>query len=206
MESLRKVLGYVVLGLIALAAVLGVVFKLTDAGDQFKATFDDGFDFDRLLNFVASWVAQLVCWAIMAVVAILALLKEAKGMEAKALDNKVLKLVVIGAIAEFIAGLVKVILGAKVGPMDLWMGGNSWVLFIFAILVIAAALVRKIVFKDNNLIGKCIAAGAGLLMFIAAILWLGDVKGSSSLTTTWVFFLIAYIAATASPLLSSDLK
>ena len=206
MESLRKVLGYIVLGLIALAAVLGVVFKLTDTSDQFKAAFDDGFDLDRLLNFLASWAIQLVCWVIIAVSAILALLKEAKGMDAKTLDNKVLKLVVIGAIAELVAQIVKIILGAKVGPMDGWMGGNSWVVFVFSALVIAAALVRKIVFKDNNLIGKCLAAGAGLLMFIIAILWLGDAHGSSSLTTTWVFFLIAYIAATASPLLSSDLK
>ena len=199
MESLRKYLGYVVFGLFALAAVLGVIFKLTDhLADQLKNIKS----FDAFLFWAAAWLSRVVCWTVIAVMAIIAMVKLSE-LDAQKADNKVVKLVAIAALAEFLALLLLLILAIKNNAIK-GFGGKSWAVLIISGLVLVGAIVRKVSFANNNFVAKIMAAALALVMFVLAIVMLGDLGKTDK--TCFIFFIIAYVGAIAHPLLSSELK
>lgn len=200
MESLRKYLGYVVFGLFALAAVLGVIFKLTDhLSDQLKGIKD----FDSFLMWAASWLARVICWTVIAVMAIIAMVKLGE-LDAKKADDKVVKLVAIAALAEFLAQLLVMIVFTKEKVLgDLFKAWN-WIVLIMSALVLVGAIVRKVSLGGNVLVGKICAAALAVVLLIVFIIELSHLGKTDK--TCFIFFIIAFVGAIAQPLLSSELK
>lgn len=198
MESLRKYLGVIVLGILGVAFAVGAIIQLTDAGTVFKGVKD----FDSLLQLAFAWLSRSIIWTIAAIVGIVALVKSA-DLDAKGRDNKVAKLVALGALAEFLGALGLIILSFKVKAYK--VDGKVWVILILSALVLVAGLVRKISFGENVLINKIMAAAMALVLFVVIIMVMGDSK-AGKWALTCVLFMLGYIAACAHPLLSSDLK
>ena len=77
-------------------------------------------------------------------------------------------------------------------------------LFVFAILIIVAAIVRKVSFANNVLVGKIMAASIALVLFVIMILSMEGAGGKYLLV--YVLWIIALAGLVANPLLSSPLK
>ena len=198
MESLRKYLGYVFFGLVLAAAAVGVIIYTTDIVNAIK-----GIDsFEGFLYFVATWLARVVCWTVIAIVSIITLVKLDKH-DGQAKDNKGVKLVVIAAIAELIGCIVLLIFYGKAGQLGN-LPGKFWALFVFAILIIVAAIVRKVSFANNVLVGKIMAAAIALVLFVIMILSMEGAGGKYLLV--YVLWILALAGLVANPLLSSPLK
>ena len=198
MESLRKYLGYVFFGLVLAAAAVGVIIYTTDIVSAIK-----GIDsFEGFLYFVATWLSRVVCWTIIAIMSIVTLVKLDKH-DGQAKDNKGVKLVVIAAIAELIGCIVLLIFYAKAGTLGN-LPGKFWALFVILILIIVAAIVRKVSFAKNVLVGKIMAAAIALVMFIIMIISMEGTGGKYLLV--YVLWLLALAGLVANPLLSSPLN
>ena len=199
MESLRKYLGYIVYGLFLFACVFGVISKFTDAADAFKGI--DGFD--GFMSFVATWLTELIVWTVAFIMAIVAMTKLSR-MTPEQQDGKAITWVMLGALAEFIGLSVLLIVYAKLGTVDLLKGDTFWFPWIASMLVIIGIIVRKVSLAKNVLASKICGAALAVVMMVVAILLMGQ-RGDMA-KVTWVFFIIAYAALAAFPLLSSPLK
>ena len=199
MESLRKYLGYIVYGLFMFACVFGVISKFTDAADAFKGIND----FDSFMSFVATWLTELIVWTVAFIMAIVAMTKLSR-MTPEQQDSKAVTWVLLGALAEFIGLSVLLIVYAKLNTVKYLEGDTFWFPWIASLLVVIGVIVRKVSFAKNVLVGKIFAAALALVMFVVAIILMGQ-RGDMA-KVTWVFFMIAYAGLCAFPLLSSPLK
>ena len=199
MESLRKYLGYIVYGLFLFACVFGVISKFTDAADAFKGIND----FDSFMSFIATWLTELIVWTIAFIMAIVAMTKLSR-MTPEQQDGKAVTFVLLGALAEFIGLSVLLIVYAKLHTVDVLKGDTFWFPWIASLLVVIGVIVRKASLSKNVLASKICGAALALIMMVVAILLMGQ-QGDMK-KVTWVFFIIAYAALVAFPLLSSPLK
>lgn len=199
MESLRKYLGYIVYGLFLFACVFGVISKFTDAADAFKGISD----FDSFMSFIATWLTELIVWTIAFIMAIVAMTKLSR-MTPEQQDGKAVTFVLLGALAEFIGLSVLLIVYAKIGTVDVLKGDTFWFPWIASMLVVIGVIVRKVSLSKNVLASKICGAALALIMMVVAILLMGQ-QGDMK-KVTWIFFIIAYAALCAFPLLSSPLK
>lgn len=199
MESLRKYLGYIVYGLFLFACVFGVISKFTDAADAFKGISD----FDSFMSFIATWLTELIVWTIAFIMAIVAMTKLSR-MTPEQQDGKAVTFVLLGALAEFIGLSVLLIVYAKLGTVDVLKGDTFWFPWIASMLVVIGVIVRKASLSKNVLASKICGAALALIMMVVAILLMGQ-QGDMK-KVTWIFFIIAYAALCAFPLLSSPLK
>lgn len=199
MESLRKYLGYIVYGLFLFACVFGVISKFTDAADAFKGISD----FDSFMSFIATWVTELIVWTIAFIMAIVAMTKLSR-MTPEQQDGKAVTFVLLGALAEFIGLSILLIVYAKIGTVDLLKGDTFWFPWIASMLVVIGVIVRKASLSKHVLASKICGAVLALIMMVVAILLMGQ-QGDMK-KVTWIFFIIAYVALGAFPLLSSPLK
>ena len=199
MESLRKYLGFIVYGLFIFACVFGVISKFTDI----THTFDGVNDFWGFLSVVATWATELVVWTIAFIMGIVAMTKLTKMTPAQS-DSKAVTFVMLGALAEFIGLSLLLIVNAKYDTVSYLKGDTFWFPWIASMLVIVGVIVRKVSFGNNVLVGKIFGACLALIMFVVAILLMGQ-RGDMA-KVTWIFFMIAYAGLTAYPLLSSPLK
>lgn len=199
MESLRKYLGYIVYGLFLFACVFGVISKFTDAADAFKGISD----FDSFMSFIATWLTELIVWTIAFIMAIVAMTKLSR-MTPEQQDGKAVTFVLLGALAEFIGLSVLLIVYAKLNTVDVLKGDTFWFPWIASLLVVIGVIVRKASLSKNVLASKICGAALALIMMVVAILLMGQ-QGDMK-KVTWIFFIIAYAALCAFPLLSSPLK
>lgn len=199
MESLRKYLGYIVYGLFLFACVFGVISKFTDAADAFKGISD----FDSFMSFIATWLTELIVWTIAFIMTIVAMTKLSR-MTPEQQDGKAVTFVLLGALAEFIGLSVLLIVYAKLGTVDVLKGDTFWFPWIASMLVVIGVIVRKVSLSKNVLASKICGAALALIMMVVAILLMGQ-QGDMK-KVTWIFFIIAYAALCAFPLLSSPLK
>ena len=198
MESLRKYLGYIVFIFVAVAAAVGVIVYVTEVGEVFKAVHD----FDSFMLTLFPWLARVICWTIIAIMAIVATVKLG-NLDAPQRDNKCVKFVVVGALAEFLAMLALIIVMFKINASK-YIPGKAWALLVVTALVLVAAIVRKVSFANNVLVGKIMAAALALVMFVVMIISSDGAAGKGMVA--FILWIIGYALLTAHPLLSSPLK
>ena len=198
MESLRKYLGYIVFIFVAVAAAVGVIVYVTEVGEVFKAVHD----FDSFMLTLFPWLARVICWTIIAIMAIVATVKLG-NLDAPQRDNKCVKFVVVGALAEFLAMLALIIVMFKINASK-YIPGKAWALLVVTALVLVAAIVRKVSFAQNNLVSKIMAAALALVMFVVMIISSDGAAGKG--LVVFILWIIGYALLTAHPLLSSPLK
>ena len=198
MESLRKYLGYIVFIFVAVAAAVGVIVYVTDAGEVFKAVHD----FDSFLLTLFPWLARVICWTIIAIMSIVATIKLG-NMDAKKRDDKGVTLIVVAALAEFLAMLALIIVMFKLNASNA-IPGKAWALLIISVLVIVAAIVRKVSFANKTLVSKIMAAALALTMFVVMIVSMDGARGKGLIV--FILWMLSYALLTAHPLLSSPLK
>jgi len=198
MENLRKILGYVFFGVVLAAAAIGVIIYITDIVDVFKSVNS----FDAFLMLAGSYLARIVCWTIIAILGVFALIKCAK-YDAKARDDKGVTFILIAAIAELIGMVCYIMLYAKNNAFG-QIPGKIWALTVIMIMVIVAVIVRKAAFAQNVLVGKIMAAALALVMFVVMIVLMDGVQGKY--LVTYILWMLAYGGLVAAPLLSSPLK
>lgn len=198
MESIRKYIGYAAFCAAALAAAVGVIILFTDIAAAFKMINS----FGGFIRFGGYWLAKVVCWAGIAVIAVLTVLKMGQ-LDANKRNDRISLMAGIGALAEFASCLVTLVFAIKNNVAG-YLGGKFWVLFIFTILVIAAFFVRRFVFGKNLFVGKIMAAAAAFVMFIVFCLYF---DGASTRGIIYgIFWVLAYAVMTAHPLLASPIK
>ena len=196
MENLRKFLGYIVFGVVAAFAVIASILFFVNILDAFKNIQS----FDDFLQLALLYLSRVVCWIVMAVIAIIGMVRLQK-MDAQKQDNTGALLVFVGAIAElfYVIGVIYVY-----SKYHLNIEGKVWALLIFSTMVIAAFIVRAVGFSKNILVGKIIAASMALIMFI--IMLVGVDALAEKLKICLILMAIAYGGLVAFPLLSSPLK